>query len=170
VRRSVPHDPRPLAPGSLVGLGWVGGAPDGGGERIFPIRQRQPLQVQRPANSVKLSPFRGPPCHQAVHGIEVGIDRVAVAGGLGAVVMLSPFLAMQEGEPGRRLSSRFRCSDKPNALHRGLHPELELGSLDISVVVEIPIQPFLRTRFQGCVRTPLALLERPPPREVIVHI
>jgi hypothetical protein len=34
----LPHDARPLAPGSLVGLGRVGGALDDRGEWIFPIR------------------------------------------------------------------------------------------------------------------------------------
>jgi hypothetical protein len=38
VRRCVPHDPAPLAPGSLVGLGLGGGAPNDGTERIFPIK------------------------------------------------------------------------------------------------------------------------------------
>jgi hypothetical protein len=45
VRRSIPHDPAPLAPRSFVGLGWIGGATDDGRERVLPIRNLQPLQA-----------------------------------------------------------------------------------------------------------------------------
>jgi hypothetical protein len=62
----VPHRPRPLASGSLVGLGRVGGAPNNRGERGFPIRDFQPLQAQRSACSVEVSAFGGPPRYQAV--------------------------------------------------------------------------------------------------------
>ncbi len=43
VGRGVLHQPGPFAPGSLVGLGRVGRAPDDGGEWVFPIRDFQPL-------------------------------------------------------------------------------------------------------------------------------
>jgi hypothetical protein len=52
VRRRVPHDPGPLAAGSLVGLGRIGGATNDRGEGTLPIRYIQPLQAQSPASSV----------------------------------------------------------------------------------------------------------------------
>src|SRR5580700_11186942 len=38
VRCRIPQSPAPLAPGPLVSLGRVGGAPNDGAERVFPIR------------------------------------------------------------------------------------------------------------------------------------
>jgi hypothetical protein len=78
----VPHDPRPLAPSPLVGLGRVGSATNDGGEWVFPTRHCQPLQAQRPASSVGLPPVRCPPRKQSVHGGQVPINRVAVTAGL----------------------------------------------------------------------------------------
>jgi hypothetical protein len=72
VTHSVPHHAAPFAPRSFVRLGRVGRAPDDGGERVFPLRDRQPLQAQSPASSVDFAAFRGPPHHQAVHGGQVG--------------------------------------------------------------------------------------------------
>ena len=100
VRRCVPHDPRPLAPSSFVGLGRVGGAPNDRGERVFPIRHFQPLQAQRPASSVDFPAFRRPPGHQVVHGGQVAIDRVPVPGGLA----VSPGIA----DPLQVLAQGFR--------------------------------------------------------------
>jgi hypothetical protein len=57
-RRRVPHGARPLAPRPLVRPDWVGGAPNDGGERVFPIRHFQALQAQSPTSSVDFSAFR----------------------------------------------------------------------------------------------------------------
>ena len=61
VGRRVPHHTGPLAPGPFVGLGRVGGAADDGCERVFPIRDFQPLQAQRRASSAGLPAFSRPP-------------------------------------------------------------------------------------------------------------
>ena len=83
VCRHVAQGPAPLAPGSFVSPGRVGGAPNDSAERVFPIRHLQPLQAQSPARPVNLPALRRPPGHQAVHGGQVPIDRVPVAAGLG---------------------------------------------------------------------------------------
>jgi hypothetical protein len=51
---SVPHDPAPLAAGSLVGLRRVGGATNNSGKGAFPIRDVQPLQTQCSASPIDL--------------------------------------------------------------------------------------------------------------------
>jgi hypothetical protein len=56
VHRRVQHHAGPLAPSTLVGFCWIRGAPDNGGERVFPLRYFQPLQTQRPARSVGFTP------------------------------------------------------------------------------------------------------------------
>jgi hypothetical protein len=85
VRCRVPHHPRPLASSALVGLGRVGGAPNDRGKRVFPIRDFQPPQPERPASSVHVTAFRGPPGHQAVHRGQVRIDRVCGPGWPGSL-------------------------------------------------------------------------------------
>jgi hypothetical protein len=55
IRRRVTHDPAPFGPRPFVSLGRVGGAPDDGGERVFPIRHFQPLQAQCPASPVEVA-------------------------------------------------------------------------------------------------------------------
>jgi hypothetical protein len=78
VHARVSHDAAPLAPGPFVGLGRVRGATNDGGERVFPIRNVQPLRAQSPARSLDFPSLRRPPCHQAVHGGQVRIDRTPV--------------------------------------------------------------------------------------------
>src|SRR4249919_2779695 len=46
VGRRIPHDAAPFAPGPFVRFRRVGGAPNDGGRRVFPIRDFQPLQAQ----------------------------------------------------------------------------------------------------------------------------
>jgi hypothetical protein len=58
VHGRVPHNARPLTPGTVVGFRWVGRAPNDGGERVFTLRYLQPLQAQRPASSVDLPALR----------------------------------------------------------------------------------------------------------------
>jgi hypothetical protein len=78
----VAHDAAPLAPGPFIGFGRVGGAPDDGGERGFPIRDFQPKQAQSAASSVGFMAFRGPPSHEVIDSVQVGIDGVPVPAGL----------------------------------------------------------------------------------------
>jgi hypothetical protein len=84
VHGRVAHEPRPFAAGSLVGFGRIGRAPNHGGKRVLPLRQFQPLQTQSSTRPVEVPAFRAPPGNQAVHGVQVPIDRVAVPGGLGS--------------------------------------------------------------------------------------
>jgi hypothetical protein len=45
----VPHEARPFAPSTLVGFGWVGGAPNDGGERVFGRCKRRARSISRPS-------------------------------------------------------------------------------------------------------------------------
>src|SRR6516165_403073 len=85
VRRGVTHHSAPLAPRPFVGLGRVGGGPNDGGERVFPIRYFQPPKAQRPTRSVSLATLCGPPLHQTVHGAQVPIDCITFSAGLAVV-------------------------------------------------------------------------------------
>jgi hypothetical protein len=89
VHCGVPQNPAPLAPGPLVSLCRVGGAPNDRGERVFPLRHCQPLQAQSPASPVGVTAFRGPPGNEAVHGGQAPIDRVSVAAGQRSAQLLT---------------------------------------------------------------------------------
>jgi hypothetical protein len=123
VRRRVPHGAAPLAPGSLVGLGRVGGGPDDGGKRIFPVRHRQPLQAQRPAGPVDFTAFRGPPGHQPVHSAEISIDGVPVPAGLAIVPdAADPFQVLRA--EGLKVSAiAWRCVSSENRIFLTKSPE-----------------------------------------------
>jgi hypothetical protein len=64
---------------------------------------------------------------------------------------------------------QHRVRRQPSVLRCRLHPELKLCCFDISLVVKIPIKPLVRGRFQMGVGR-FAVLQRPAPREVVVHI
>jgi hypothetical protein len=75
----VPHNPRPLASGSLVNHLRVGGAPNDSGKRVFPLRHVEPPRPQGSPSSFHRAPFGGPPSYQVVDGRQIAIDRVPSA-------------------------------------------------------------------------------------------
>jgi Protein of unknown function (DUF992) len=82
VHRGITQNPAPLAPRSFFDPSWIGGAPDDGGKRAFPLGHIEQPQPQGPTSSVYIALFSGPPSHQVVDGTQVCIDRVPPAAAL----------------------------------------------------------------------------------------
>jgi hypothetical protein len=127
----VPHDPRPFAPSTLVGLCWLRGAPDNGGEGVFTLRYsncckrkaRRTRSISRPSAVHRETR----PYPESIHGERTG-TRAVERRCPGCCFHGLPSLTRPVSPLGRRGRSRsrfglafYRCVSFPQQSPRADH-------------------------------------------------
>jgi len=75
----IPQNAGPLASGAFVGFCRIGRASDDRRKGVFEVKNLQSAQADSSTSPLDFPPLCGPPDYQAVHRIEVIINRIPIS-------------------------------------------------------------------------------------------
>lgn len=89
VRQGVPEGPRPLRPGALIHLLWIGGAADYCGECFLMLERIHTPELQGLVSSFEGALFDRPPRNEIENRTQIPVDRIPIPAGLALLPSVS---------------------------------------------------------------------------------